>query len=408
MLKKVNLINVHTGRKTSTIVDTETDEKALVGSGKSQVETAEVSDIKGIDETIQRLTTRNSSLDDRVALFNGLAKCFDRNIPIIKSFHLQANRVKSPKYRGVIADVAADLQQGEKISEAMGKKADTFSPDIIALIRAGEESGRLPEVFRRIGASQKKTSRILKKLKSGMIYPAVVICLAVGVVITMSFTLVPAMTKLYDSLNSDLPFATKALRSFSDILLKQPWIVIIPILGAVAFFKNWGKISAIPAMQTFFLKLPGVSSLVRKSASAVGFRTLALLIEANVRLTTALEITAQTSWHHHYKTFFDKVRLHIMSGLTLPDAFLIESHWLGDDGRMICGLMETAAETGSGTELLNEIAEDYEDELDTAANQIDKLIEPITIIILGTMVGLLIYAIYAPVFSLGDALLTKK
>ena len=289
----------------------------------------------------------------------------------------------------------------------MGKKKEVFSPDIIALIRAGEESGRLPEVFRRIGASQKKTSRLLKKLKSGMLYPAVVICLAIGVVIVMSFTLVPAMTKLYDSLNSDLPFATKALRSFSDILLKQPWLVLIPIVGIFAFFKNWGKISAIPAVQSFFLKLPGVGSLVRKSASAVGFRTLALLIEANVRLTTALEITAQTSWHHHYKEFFEKVRIHIMSGLTLPDAFLIESHWLGDDGRMICGLMETAAETGAGTELLNEIADDYEDELDTAANQIDKLIEPITIIILGTMVGLVIYEIYAPVFSLGDALLKK-
>ena len=131
-------------------------------------------------------------------------------------------------------------------------------------------------------------------------------------------------------------------------------------------------------------------------------------IEANVRLTTALEITGETSWHVHYRTFFDRVKNHILAGLTLPDAFLVESHWLGDDGRLICGLMETAAETGSGTELLNEIAEDYEDELDTAANQIDKLIEPITIVILGSMVGLLIYAIYAPVFSLGDALLKKK
>ncbi|MEM7700240.1 MAG: type II secretion system F family protein, partial [Verrucomicrobiota bacterium] len=199
MLKKVALTNVHTGRKSITIVDTQTDEKALVGSGKTQIETADVNDIKGLDESIQRLTTRSKNLDDRVALFNGLAKCFDRNIPIIKSFHLQANRVKSPKFRGLIADVASDLQQGEKISDAMGKRSDVFSPDIIALIQAGEESGRLPEVFRRIGNSQKKTSRILKKLKSGMIYPAVVICLGIGVVITMSFTLVPAMTKLYTS-----------------------------------------------------------------------------------------------------------------------------------------------------------------------------------------------------------------
>ena len=83
MLKKVQLTNVHTGRKSTTVVDTGTDENALVGSGKTPVETAEVSDIKGIDETIQRLTTKSNSLDDRVALFNGLAKCFDRNIPII-------------------------------------------------------------------------------------------------------------------------------------------------------------------------------------------------------------------------------------------------------------------------------------------------------------------------------------
>ncbi len=408
MIKKVALTNIHTGRRSVTLVDTGTDEKALIGSGKTPVETAEISDVKGIDETIQRLTSKRNSLEDRVALFNGLAKCFDRNIPIIKSFHLQANRVKTPRFRGVIADVSHDLGQGEKISDAMEKKGDIFTPDIIALIRAGEESGRLPEIFRRLGASQKKTSRILKKLKSGMIYPAVVTCLGIGVVITMSFTLVPAMTKLYTSLNSELPLATKMMMNFSQLLLKQPWLAALPVIGLFFFFKNWGRISRIPSVQNLFLKLPVISGLVRKSAAAVGFRTLALLIEANVRLTSALEITAQTSWHHHYRTFFERVKNHILAGLTLPDAFLVESHWLGTDGRMICGLMETAAETGGGTELLNEIAEDYEDELDTAANQIDKLIEPVTIIILGTLVGFLIYAIYAPVFSLGDALLKKR
>ncbi len=407
MLKKVALTNVHTGRRSTTVVDTGTDEKAIVGSGKTPVETAEISNIQGLDEAIQRLTASNNNLDDRVALFNGLAKCFDRNIPIIKSFHLQANRVKSPRFRGIIADVSDDLAQGEKISDAMAKQSDVFSPDIIALIRAGEESGRLPEIFRRIGSSQKKTHRILKKLKAGMIYPAVIVSLGIGVVITMSFTLVPAMTKLYTSLNSELPAATKAMMTFSNLLINQPWVAALPVIGLFFFFKNWGKISRIPAIQTLFIKLPIVSGLIRKSTAAVGFRTLALLIEANVRLTTALDITAKTAWHHHYRTFFEKVKGHILAGMTLPDAFVIESHWLGDDGRMICGLMETAAETGSGTELLNEIAEDYEDELDTAANQIDKLIEPVTIVILGSMVGMLIYAIYAPVFSLGDALLKK-
>ena len=408
MLKKVALTNIHTGRKSVEMVDSSSDAKALVGSGKTQVETATVTDVTGLDEALQRATGGKKTLEDRVALFNGLAKCFERNIPIIKSFQLQANRVKTPRFRGVVADIADDLAKGDKISDAMAKKEDLFPSDVIALIRAGEESGRLPEIFRRIGNSQKKTSRILKKLKSGMIYPAIVITMGIGVVITMSFTLVPAMSKLYLSLDHDLPAATKMMMSFSNLLLKQPWLAALPVVGLIIFFKNWGKITRIPSVQSLFLKLPVVSGIVRKSAAAVSFRTLALLIEANVRLATALEITGETAWHHHYKSFFERVKGHILGGLTLPDAFFMESHLLGDDGRMICGFMEVAAETGSGTELLNEIAEDYEDELDTAAGQIDKLIEPFTIIVLGSLVGFLVYAIYAPVFSLGDALLKKK
>lgn len=407
MLKKVVLSNIHTGRDTITLVDTTTDEKALVGSGKTDVETAKISDITGADEQIQRLTSPKGGQNDRVALFNGLAKCFDRNIPIIKSFHLQANRVKSPRYRGAIAEIAEALTQGEKMSDAMARQKDLFSPDIIALIRAGEESGRLPEIFRRIADSQRKTSRIIRKLKGGMIYPGIVLTLGIGVVITMSFTLVPAMSKLYTSLNSELPAPTQVLMKVSEILMKQPWMVALPIIALVAVFKNWNRIIAIRNVQLVLIRLPIIGNIVRKSAAAVGFRTLALLIEANVRLTTALEITRDTSWHLYYQTFFDKVKNHILNGLTLPDAFLVESHWLGNDGRIICGLMEVAAETGAGTELLNEIAEDYEDELDGIANQIDKLIEPFTIVVLGGLVGGLIYAIYAPVFSLGDALLKK-
>jgi type IV pilus assembly protein PilC len=407
MLKKVVLNNVHTGRDTTTLVDTNTDQKALIGAGKTDVETAKISTITGVDEQIQRLTSPGKSQNDRVALFTGLAKCFDRNIPIIKSFHLQANRVKSPRYRGAIAEISESLTQGEKMSDAMARQGDLFTPDIIALIRAGEESGRLPEIFRRIANSQKKTSRILKKLKSGMIYPGLVITLAIGVIITMSFTLVPAMSKLYTSLGSELPTPTKVLMRVSEILLKQPWMAALPVLGLFLLFKNFGRITAIPRVQIILANTPIIGNIVRKSASAVGFRTLALLIEANVRLTTALEITRDTSWHIYYKTFFDRIKNHILNGLTLPDAFLIESHWLGNDGRLICGMMEVAAETGAGTELLNEIAEDYEDELDTIASQIDKLIEPFTIVILGGMVGGLIYSIYAPVFSLGDALFKK-
>jgi len=408
MLKKVFITNVHTGAKHESIVDTDTHEKALIGSGVAGNETANIEDIVGVDETIHRLTLPKDSLDDRVLFFNGLARCLERNIGLIKSLQLQANRVKTPKYRGVIAEMVYDLSIGDKFSDTIAKHPSVFPKELLSLIIAGEEAGQLAAVCRRIGSAQKKSARIIKKLKTGMIYPAVVLCLGVLVVIVMSFTLVPAMQKLYVSMKLDLPMGTRALLAVSNTLIHQPWTVLLPIGGLVMFFKNWGRMAGTKGAQTFFLKIPVVGKLIRKSASAVSFRCLAMLLEANVRLSSALQITADASWHWQYKEFFERLAGHVAVGRTMHEGFMIESHWLGDDGRSICGLIELASETGAGTEMLNEIADDYEDELDGLANQIDKLLEPFTMIFLGIMVGLLVYAIYGPIFSLGDAILPHK
>ncbi|MFZ4763522.1 MAG: type II secretion system F family protein [Roseimicrobium sp.] len=408
MLKKVLITNVHTGGKHETIVDTNTHEKALIGSGVGSNETAAIEDITGLDESVHRLTLPKDSLDDRVLFFNGLARCLERNIGIVKSLQLQANRVKSPKYRGVIAEMVYDLSIGEKFSDAVAKHPSVFPKQMLSLIIAGEEAGQLATVCRRIGTAQKKTARILKKLQSGLIYPVIVLTLGVGVIIVMAYTLVPAMEKLYKDLKVPLAMGTKILLALSHTLIHQPWTVVIPILGLMLFFKNWGLIASTRPAQSLFLKLPVIGNIVRKSAASVGFRCLAMLLQANVRLSNALEITAEATWLWPYRVFFEKVATHINVGRTLHEAFLIESHWLGDDGRSICGLIELASETGAGTEMLNEIADDYEDELDGLANQIDKILEPITILVLGLMVGTLVYAIYSPIFGLGQALLPKR
>jgi type II secretory pathway component PulF len=408
MLKKVVLTNVNSGRSQEIIVDTDDDAKALVGSGKVSNEVAKVTTITGADEKIYRLSVKRPNLEDRVNLFSGIARCLERNISTIKSFELQANRVRSPRYKGTVADVAAQISQGEKVSDAMGRHPDLFGEALLALIRAGEEAGQLPEVCKRIARGQKKSLKILKKLKSGMIYPCIVLVIGVGVIITMSMTLVPALKGLYGQFNSELPTATKAMMMLSDILLSQPWMVSIPIIGLIALFRNWGKICAIPGVQRFWLKLPTVGNIVRKSSAAVSFRTLAMLIESNVRVSTALRITGESAPNVTHREFFSAVKAQIEEGLALHEAFLLESHRLGPDGRPISGLMQLSSETGSSTDMLEEIADDYEEELDNIGNQIDKILEPITIICLGVMVGFLIYAIYSPIFNLGKVVLPKS
>jgi type II secretory pathway component PulF len=132
----------------------------------------------------------------------------------------------------------------------------------------------------------------------------------------------------------------------------------------------------------------------------VSFRILALLLQANVRVATALEIAAKSANHVEFEAFFLRVRDHIVDGLSMPESFLMESHRLGADGRSIAAVVQMAGETGGMNEVLDQIASDYEERLDLMSAQIDKLLEPFVLIILGTVVGGIIYSIYGPIFGM--------
>jgi hypothetical protein len=242
MLKRVTITNINTGHKAITLVCTDTHDKAIVGCGMSSNETAVIEDVGGVDEKLQMLTSPAPGNEDCGAFFSGLGRCLERNISMVKGLKLQVNRVRSPRFKGMIADVVYAITQGEKFSEAMAKFPDLFSADILSLLFAGEEAGQLARVCKRIGVAQKKSSKTLKKLKGAMIYPAIVMVLGVVVVIVMSFTLVPAMAKLFASFGTELPVPTKMLIWLSNLFLHQPYMVALPLAGLYMLFSNFGKI----------------------------------------------------------------------------------------------------------------------------------------------------------------------
>ncbi len=221
MLKKVKLTNIYNGKTSEVIVDTDEDAKAIFGAGKAPNETAEVADITGADEFVNRATQKKPSLEESAQFFNGMARCLQRNISINKGLELMTGRLQSPRYRGAVATISSRIMAGEKMSDAFAEHPDLFTEDVLALIKAGEESGQIDMVFQQITSGREKSLRILRKLKAGMIYPVIVIILAVAVVIMMSFTLVPQMSKLYASMNVPLPMATQIMIGLSNILLHQ-------------------------------------------------------------------------------------------------------------------------------------------------------------------------------------------
>jgi len=408
MLKKVILTNVNTAKALEVVVDTTDDVQALIGAGKAPNETASIVDITGVDEFVHRLTTKPPSADEMVIFFGGMARCLERNISTIKSLELLASRLKTPRYRGAIADIAQHILNGDKLSDCFAMHPDLFPEDVVALIRAGEESGQVHEVFRQIARTRGKSQRVLKKLKAGLIYPVIVLVLAVVVTIVMSFTLIPAISKLYGSMHVSLPLPTVVMMTFSSILIHQPYLAVVPIFALGTFFRYWPRIYRTPRVQIFFTRVPTIGNIIRKSAAMVSFRCLALLLQANVRIVTALEIAAKSSNHVEYEDFFLSVRDHINEGLSLPESFLMESHKLGPDGRTIASVVQMAGETGGVNEMLNEIAVDYEEDLDIIAGQVDKILEPVVLVIMGLIVGFLVYAIYGPIFNLSHVILPKK
>lgn len=408
MLKKVVLTNIHTSKSFDVVVDTDDDAKAVLGSGKAPNEVAAVSDITGLDEAVHRATSKKISGEEMVTLFGGLARCLERNIATVKSLELISTRLKTPRYRGAVAEIAQHILGGDRLSDCFAMHPDLFTEDVIALLRAGEESGQVHEIFRQISTSASKSQRVLKKLKAGLIYPAIVLVLAVAVTIVMSFTLVPAISKLYSQMAADLPLPTVVMMKFSDILLHQPYLAIIPFILMGLFFKYANRIYRVPSVQRTLTRLPTIGNIIRKSSAMTSFRCLSLLLHANVRVGTALEISAKASNHVDFEQFFLAVRDHINDGLSLPESFLMESHRLGPDGRTIAAVVQMAGETGGVNEMLDEIASDYEEELDLIAGQIDKILEPIMLVVMGSIVGFLVYAIYGPIFNLSKVILPKK
>jgi len=408
MLKKVKLTNIYNGKTSEVIVDANDDAKAIFGAGKAPNETAEVTDITGADEFINRISQKKPSLEESASFFNGMARCLQRNIAINKGLELMTGRLTSPRFRGAVAEISRSIMAGEKMSDAFAAHPDLFTEDVLALIRAGEESGQIDMVFQQITSGREKSLRILRKLRAGMIYPVIVLLLAVVVVIVMSFTLIPAVSKLYASMNVALPLPTQGLIWFSDLLVNQPYMAAIPIIALIAFFKNWSKIYRVPKVQMFLSRIPTVGNLIKKTAAMVSFRILALLLQANVRVATALEISAKSANHVEFEEFFLRVRDHIVDGLSMPESFLMESHRLGADGRSIAAIVQMAGETGGTNEVLDQIASDYEEQLDLMSSQIDKLLEPFVLIILGSVVGGIVYAIYGPIFGLSKVILPKN
>jgi type IV pilus assembly protein PilC len=266
------------------------------------------------------------------------------------------------------------------------------------MVEAGEAAGILDQVLDRVAFQIEKDTQIKRRVKGAMIYPTMVLVFATLVLIGMLMFLVPIFVKIFSQLGGELPTLTQWVVNASD-LMRDRWFVIIPgMVGVVVGFRRWKKTeSGRKLWDRFKLKVPmKIGQVVLKVTMARFSRTLSTLVAAGVDIIKALEITGQTAGNWVIEEALDEVRVRVHEGVPIAQP-LIENDVFPP---MVAQMVKIGEETGELEKMLGKIADFYEDEVDASIASLTAIIEPLMMILVGLMVGVIIIAMYMPMFKM--------
>jgi len=298
----------------------------------------------------------------------------------------------------IVTQLRADVESGLLLSEAMMKHPRTFTRLYISMVEAGEAAGILDIVLDRVAFQIEKQEAIRRRVKGAMVYPTMVLIFATLVLIGMLMFLVPVFVKIFKQLNGQLPTLTKYVVQASD-LMRNDWFIILPSIPlSIWAFKRWKRTEQGRQMwDRFKLKLPmRIGDTVLKVTMARFSRTLSTLVAAGVDIIKALEITGQTAGNWVIEDALAGVRTKVHEGIPIAQPLVENSVF----PPMVSQMVKIGEETGELEKMLAKIADFYEDEVDAAVQSLTSIVEPIMMIGVGIMVGIIIIAMYMPMFKM--------
>jgi type IV pilus assembly protein PilC len=298
----------------------------------------------------------------------------------------------------VIDDIRERVETGALLSEAMARHPEVFSRLYIAMVEAGEAAGVLDVVLDRVAMQIEKEQKIKRRVKGAMIYPTVVLTFATLVLIGMLMFLVPVFVQIFDQLGGELPMLTQWVLKASNAL-RGYWFIIFPFwAGLIWGFFRWKKTeTGRQAWDRFKLKIPmQIGQVVRKVAMARFSRTLSTLIASGVDIMKALEITSQTAGNWVVETAIIDARQKVQEGAPIAQPLIEHPVFPPMVGQMV----KIGEETGELEKMLTKVADFYEDEVDASIQALTSIIEPLMMIGVGVMVGIIIISMYLPMFKM--------
>lgn len=348
-----------------------------------------------LDVKIPGLTDRVGAKD--VAVFaRQFSTMINSGLTLIKALTILVSQTENPNLSKVIAQVRSEIERGSSLSAALAKHPKIFNHLFIAMVRSGESGGVLDDVLLRLANTLEKQVEIRRKIKSAMTYPIAVLVLVVLILTAMMLFVIPTFKKIFASLHGTLPLPTRILLDVSHLFVSYVWLVAIIYGGLIYGFVRLRRSKrGRDALDRLSLRLPVFGRLTHKYAIVRFSRTFAALLRSGVPILNALQITAEAAGNVKMVEAINDMEIGVRQGE--PISRRMGNHDIFPP--MVTQMVAVGEETGGVDEMLDKVGSFYEQEVEAMVDSLASLLEPLLIVVLGSVVGSMVIALYLPMFN---------
>ncbi len=349
--------------------------------------------------TISFLQRTGVKVKDLCVFTRQFATMVNAGLPLVQCLDVLGRQMDKAHFKSVINQVMMDVESGSTLAEGLEKHPRVFSDLFTNMVAAGEAGGILDNILTRLAVYLEKADALQRKVKGAMLYPSIVLFVAVGACIFMLVGVIPVFAKMFADFGGELPGPTRFVMSLSGFMRSYWWTLVLGI-GAIVLAVRQYRNTDSGRLRTdkLMLRLPIIGTVLRKSAVARFTRTLGTLIGSGVPILQGLEITSKTAGNRVIQDAIDQVSTSISQGDTIAEPL----RECGVFPPMVVQMISIGEQTGSLDEMLSKIADFYDDEVDAAVEALTSAIEPVMIVVMGTMVGGMLVAMYLPIFKMAS------
>jgi type IV pilus assembly protein PilC len=330
-----------------------------------------------------------------------LATLLKAGMPLVQSLDILRQRVSNLTFKGVLDGVYEKVKAGTALSDAFAEHKDLFPPVYAASLMAGERSGNLDAVIRRYVAYEKIIGAVRRRTISALIYPVILVTLMIVLIGIIVVRVVPAFSEFYANFGKELPLSTRMVVGLSNFVVGNLWLIVLGIVAGVMAIVGWVRQPGQRVhLDKMLLELPWAGTTVRKFSTAQLARTLATLLGGGIPLVNALEIATAAMTNRYLASEIGEVTKRVREGQSFAAALLARAVFPDVAIKMV----EVGESTGALQEMLNSLAEFYDEEIETEVARFITLIEPIILVIMGFVIAMVVLALYMPLFELSSVI----